>query len=248
MLKKRTKEIQTQFASYCRHKSDELPDGVNELRINKYRSLCDNIIDDTLSQTYPIAKFLLDENQWNTIMDSFIKSHPFSNPQLWKMPKELILFLEDPKQSELLFKPYLIDLLIFEWKEVEIHTMKDVKITFDASKELIDQLLVFNPYLEILHLNYAVHDIKKETGTVEKKATKLIVYRDNNDNVQYKEINLLTAHLISSLQEQNVSLKKMIESDDSIQENQMGQVIEQSVNLLKHLKDEGIILGVKKPQ
>ena len=64
-----------------------------------------------------------------------------------------------PRRQEIgLGKPFLDDLLYFEWMEIEVHTMPDRPFP-DYVKEgnVLEDRLAFNPEYEIIRMDYPVH-------------------------------------------------------------------------------------------
>jgi len=57
--------------------------------------------------------------------------------------------------------PHFIDLLILEWAEIEVFMMPNHKVEFSLLVNWKENVLVLNPYLQIFHLEYPVHLLKK---------------------------------------------------------------------------------------
>ena len=171
MLSKETIDIQNQLATYCRDGKLVPIEGAKEDRLHNYRRLVFNVICDTLETAYPITNQVLEEGEWDELMFDFFNEHPCQDPQVWRMPKELIGFTESKKYADKWDKPYLIELLWFEWLEVDVHGLDDVELDEKASiKDVWTDELVLNPYIEFVELDYPVHKMKA-ADLVENKVT-----------------------------------------------------------------------------
>jgi uncharacterized protein len=152
-----TAEAQRRLARYCR--LGDLPPQCNEpgteRRCNVYRDLVVNALRDPLDRAYPIAQSVLGP-AWEDLIHRFIREYPCSSPQLWRMPYELYLFA---REDEALTReyPWLPDLLLFEWIEIEVHMMADgsrAECTSEGSLE--GSRLFLNPDHRFIGLTYPV--------------------------------------------------------------------------------------------
>lgn len=81
-LKAETKELQSKLANYC--KTGEMVElkGAKQDRLHHYRRLTYNILKESISTAYPIAKKTLTEDEWKEIIDSYYKEHNMQSPQI----------------------------------------------------------------------------------------------------------------------------------------------------------------------
>ena len=122
-----------------------------------YSGLVHNIFSETLSKTYPITKAWLqrdDENLWEQLVLDFIREGHPPSPQLWRMPEELIRYV---RQGRYKSRPVLLDLLSFEWVEIEVFMAEDQPIVVPAPPSVQPgKWLVLNPVHRIITLEYPV--------------------------------------------------------------------------------------------
>jgi len=155
---KPTEKYQRDLANFCRT-GDYIPiPGVKEKNVYKYRELIYNVVNDSLQAAYPLTNDLLKKQEWEELVHNFFRSHRCRSPQIWQMPKELYEFVKESEDHLQKKYPYIIDLLLFEWMEIEVYMMNDIEpgryTTLGNFK--IDEL-VLNPEIRILSLQYPVH-------------------------------------------------------------------------------------------
>ena len=153
-----TRRNQSALASYCRTGKKKAIPGVNKDNISQYRRLVFDIIDDMLQSAYPLTHDLLSHKEWNQLAKEFLSNHSCSSPQVWYMPKELHEYLAALPNHPLLTQyPYLLELLWFEWLEVELYMMADKTTSYRSSGNVDTDLLVLNPESHFEHFTYPVH-------------------------------------------------------------------------------------------
>jgi len=107
----REQEIQRRFTRIIRN--EERPHATSP-RLQVYRELVRFRFEEVLSNTFPIFKKQIDPEQWNDLVEGFVREGAAS-PYIWQMPGEFRKYAA--KQVE---EPWAKDLLWFEWIEVEI--------------------------------------------------------------------------------------------------------------------------------
>lgn len=212
MYKESTHQHQTSLATYCRTGCYENIPGVNEKHVKQYRRLVYNVIDDTLSTAYPLSKKLLLEEEWNTLVQDFFSSVNCSSPQIWTMPRELVEFLEDSDYVLVQKYPFLVELLHFEWLEIEVYMMEDAPVVpYKVEGDFQVETLYLNPELRILALSYPVHTkVAKEIDEADKGQYFVTVHRHPmNGKAIFTEVNYAHLLLIDSLMQQPSKLEDL---------------------------------------
>lgn len=213
MLNNKTKIIQHQLADYCKSKTDVQIPGTKQNRLHHYKRLIYNIIDDAIESAYPIARSILSDEQWKKMIDAFVAEHNCKHPQLFRMPEEIIEFAIEKNYANSFKIPHLIDVLQFEWAEVEIHSMKDEEIPkINPVNDLLNSTLQFSPYCQLLALEYPVHQLKKIDVVTAKGEYFMLVYREESGTVQYLELTALTHYLLAQLSSGEITLKSTLDS------------------------------------
>lgn len=207
-MKPETKILQSQLAGYCRvPQYYESIEGTKPDRLHNYRRLVFNIVEDTLQNAYPITQTLLTEEEWMTLVNDFFGQHDCQSPQLWKMPFELVEFVENTAYHEKLGKPYLLELLYFEWLELEIYMGEnkphDRYVTLG---DMLKDVPVINPDHKLLQLTYPVH-IKNPADLEAAKGNYFVlIYRHKTEyTVNFIELSPFLAVVFSTVNENKIS-------------------------------------------
>ncbi len=149
---------QSILASYCRTGNYQALAEVNEKHVHHYRRLIYNIINDSLSSSYPLAKNLLMKDEWNKLVNDFFANHACESPQVWNMPGELIGFVGDTNHSLMNKYPFLQELLQFEWLEVEVYMMEDEVVpAYSLSGNYQKENILLNPEIRLAGFTFPVH-------------------------------------------------------------------------------------------
>lgn len=156
-LNEQTKQMQQSLAAYCRTGIDEPVEGVTPERVPEYRRLVFNVVRTALTSTYPLTENLLTTKEWAKLIQQFFEQHDCQHPQVWRMPKELIGFVEHHKEELQSKHPHILDLLSLEWLEVELYMMPDKPQPKEKSNDFWDEPWVWNPEHELRQFEFPVH-------------------------------------------------------------------------------------------
>lgn len=152
-----TTGYQQALASYCRTGEYTPIKGVRSSSVHHYRRLVYNVVDDSLQSAYPLTHNLLEEEEWDNLVQRFFSEHPCQSPQVWYMPKELYEYMMAVQHPLLGKYPFLQELLWFEWLEVELFMMEDRSAEYRARGNLRLDKLVLNPEHHLAHFQFPVH-------------------------------------------------------------------------------------------
>lgn len=247
MLNQDTKYIQKNVAEYCLGGNlTDIP-AVRPKRLAQYKRLINSIMTDALESSYPITRNQLTDENWELMVHEFITEHKCQNPQLFLMPGELIEFAIQKNYMEKFEVYYLIDLLKFEWVEVEIHSAEDVEFeNYKIQEDIFNNPIYFTPYTQILHLNYPVHALKEVDIAQLEGDYFYMIYRQPSGTVQYIQLTALTTQIAFTLMESDYSFKElMYEMLKNEKQEIKEQVFSQAGSFIEKLRDLGIILGVR---
>ena len=249
LLKKQLYE----FAAHLRDPENEpVPSDVEERRMGIYRDLFFNNIQGFLANTFPVLKSLYDEDSWIKLVRSFYALHRCQSPYFLEISREFIDYLQSEHQMREMDPPFMFELAHYEWIELALSISQeepDLELV-DTNASLLDGHPVMSPLALLLTYAWPVHHIKPEFQP-EKAADQaicLIVYRDADDEVQFTEINLVTAKLLQQLE-----LNKDISGADVLKEiaAELGHadpepILNSGLDILEGLKQKGIILGTSR--
>lgn len=176
------------LAAFCRGQDVEVP-GARPERCDVYRSLIRNGIEDALRRAYPVLHSILRSrsgaplnpeaaNGWEALVDDFLLSAELPSPHLWQMPRSLIDHAHRRELGTLLGLPYLADLLLFEWIEIEVHMMEDVPTEGLFCEQLTaTSRLTLTAESRLVGLGYPVFRGAPEQWAAEQGSYFVIVFR-----------------------------------------------------------------------
>jgi hypothetical protein len=247
-LYNKTKDFQSMLADYCRTGSLPVTLGVNADRVHHYRRMVYNIVDDSLRSAYPLTCNLLEEEEWDALIDEFFTKHPCQSPQVWYMPKELYYYILEVAHPLTEKYPFLGELLWFEWLEVEMYMQEDKNAAFTAEGGLEDGRLVLNPEHHVEHFYYPVHlknarQIKEEDFG----SHYLVLHRvPDTGKVEFMQLSPAFVRMIELLNEEPLSVAELLdkiatEFDVALSK----EIIESTVDFMQVALDKRLILGYK---
>jgi hypothetical protein len=213
LLNQNTSEAQSALANYCRTGVLEEIPGVDNTRVQHYRRLVFHIIYDSLSSAYPLTLNLLEQEEWDGLVNEFFSSHPCQSPQVWTMPKELYEYILDVKHPLLAKYPFLQELLWMEWLEIEIYMMEDLHVQYHEQNITGKGKLVINPEHRLIALNYPVH--LKHASQIQpddRGNYYLIMHREPaSGKVHFTDLSPFFTRMIEHIQEQPLEIDELIE-------------------------------------
>lgn len=152
-------EQQQLLAMYCRTgRLDPTLNG-DPNRLQNYRELVFGNIEESLSTAFPLTKQLLGATIWDALVNDYFQSTECLSPLIWKMPLQLIAYVEDC-HPELCVRYYqLSDLLKFEWLEIELFMMQDKADNWlvNSDVDFLHDTIFLNPEYRIAWYDYPVH-------------------------------------------------------------------------------------------
>lgn len=247
MLKDKTYQLQSAMAGYCRDgNAVELPVD-SKMRLGQYRRLVFNVIRGTLDQAYPVAAKHLGKEIWNQLIEDFFTNHPCHDPQVWKMPKELIDYVKVAQYDQRLEMPHLVDLLTMEWMEIDVHSMPDRKIPHHTQiEDILQEPLAFNPHYRLLQVTFPVHKIHQLDPKEFPGNYFILIFREEESGrVQFIHLQPFFAAVVDSLiQNPGAAASEIYEAFCSSAGRPRSQSeLAQIKGLLDHLVNKNFVLG-----
>lgn len=206
-----THEAQSKLAAFCRSGREQHLPGLTPGRVHHYRRLVFNVVKDALGSSYPLTVNLLTAKEWENLCHEFFERHDCRDPQVWKMPYELVEYLET-RDHELKDKyPHLMTLLLFEWKEVEYYMMPDRKQPAPGGGDIWNDPWTLNAEAEIMTLDYPVHlkNARFITRTDQGKYFCLIFRQCDTGKVKFMNLSPFFAWLLATMMAEPASLAEL---------------------------------------
>ena len=216
--------------------------------LKQYRRLFRNNIHNTLVQSFPIAFEVLSKEEWNQLVDDFFALGQVTDGRVWLMAEKFYEFAVENKYAESFDKPWLNNLLLFEWVEIEVHTMNDIpKEHLLHSGDSLNDVIEINPEYRLINLEYPVH-LYAASQTAQKKGSYfLLVYRDPESfKVKFSNLHPLAVVVFEKIRTERKSLQQIIDEMDSLQEIPIGDTQKLELqSFVKLMLDEKAFLGYK---
>jgi hypothetical protein len=138
---------------------------------------------------------------------------------------------------------WLAELARYEWAELAVDVMDVTPPAHNPQGDLMQGRVVLNPARVDVASEWPVHRIGPDWQPRQPEATFLVVFRDAQMNVQFTEINAVTAHVLALL-DQGLSGQQafaQLATDMNHPDPQALQGFGQQ--LLTSLREQGVLLG-----
>lgn len=247
------KDIQYQFTSHIRDpETCPAPADIEDRRMQIYRELFYNNVEDFLANTFPVLREITPDEQWHAMMRDYFKNHQARTPLFPKMSQEFLQYLDNERGQRSKDFPFTKELAHYEWLELAISIdTRDIDMQgIDAEGDLLQGIPVLSPLAWPFAYQYPVHKISPDflPEKPPEQASYLIIYRDRNDDVGFQELNPVSARLIEYLQSGKTSsgLLMLEEIAKEIQHPNPQTVIDGGLDILQKMRDKDILLGTQK--
>jgi len=226
--------------------SQALPPDVEERRMKVYRELIYNNIEDFLASTFPVLKEILGEKAWHKLVREYLIEHRAATPLFMQMPKEFLVYLQQEREQTENDYPFVLELAHYEWTELEL-AVSDEKISMqgiDPNGDLLTGRVAISPFCRILGYQYPVHRIGVSYLPGEPEPSFLIIFRDRTDNVEFIELNQVTASLLNRIKNGTQTTREILLSIAAeLNHPDPDKIVEFGIALLEDLHKRGVILG-----
>ena len=163
----------------------------------------------------------------------------------------LILFYLEHERDQPEDYPFLLELAHYEWVELALDLATDTLAFAETitEDELLRCLPVISPLAWVLQYQYPVHLIGPECipDKAPEAPTHIIVYRDRANQVQFMEINEVTAKLLQLIQQNKVSSSKqaLLTIAKELGSPDPNALVTSGLAILQSLQKADIIIGIR---
>jgi hypothetical protein len=241
---------QRQFLNYLRQpQADRLPAGFSLERLAVYVDLLYNKFDESLTACFPVMHSLLSKADWRALLLEFIAEHRCLTPYYRQIPDEFVQYLKQERQH-LDDWPFLAELAHFEWIELQLSIAETEPVTRKSLSdvELLNNVPVFAPVIQLLHYHWPVQDIGPSFLPSEppETATHILGFRDSEDQVQFVALTPATAKLILLLNN-GLTGQQALEAmrGDDLTDAQFLELTRFGQRILSDLHSQGAIIGIR---
>ncbi len=238
-------------------------------RLALYQELLFNTVEDTMSSFYPHCRRFIGDD-WDALVERYRRDHPSVSYLLYKVAQHFPAFLS--RQSDLLNRfPFLPDLALYQWLDIEVYNAPDVVLPGAFFSELVWTEDLFergrpywNPVHRLVEFSYSVPDIIRAINEydqthdedlpipegvipVEKQPTRMFIYRDPESlDVRFFQLNELTSALIQTSQTTHSYIdlfETLSKSLPALAQVPLETVVMEGAKLLQHCHQQGMLLG-----
>ena len=245
--------LQYRFAAHLRHpQKNKAPAGIEDRRLQIYRELFYNNIEDVLANAFPVLRKLTADAPWHRRVRDFYARHQCREPQFYKIAEEFLRYLEQERGEHADDPPFLRELCHYEWVELEL-SVSDLELTPELANpngDLLEGRPFVSPLAWTLAYDWPVQKISPDFQPKEKPAqpTYLIVNRDRHDDVKFMEVNAVTARLLELLQKDRRSSgrKLLLRIARELKHAQPEAVVQAGAEIFRNLRARDIVLGTRR--
>jgi len=221
--------------------------GVPPERMAVYEEIVFNNLFESVSACFPVARKVIGKRKWLKLNQAFMRDYSANSPLFRKIPEQFLQFLNnvDP-QLQAMLPPYLNSLCHYEWIELFVASSPDTAkpIDVEPNGDLGNSRPVFNPTMQLLNYDYAVHKISLRHKPKLPQSTQLLVYLNAADQVKFIELNAVTYRLISLLQNApQTGTHALTLLAKELQHPQPESIIEFGLSILEDLRRQDVIIG-----
>lgn len=240
---------QYDFAAHIRNpKAHPRPQGAPAKRMKVYNALLYNNLEGFLLACFPVLRKVLGKRGWGRLVRNFFAEYRCRTPIFRQIPEEFVRYLKEARGLRDGDPVFLSDLAHYEWIELAL-SVSPLEIDWSGIEREGDMLAgrpVLNPVLALLQYDYAVHRIgPKFKPTLEQsQETHILVFRTDEDQMRFIELNPVSARLVSLLQHQVKSGKEaLLLIADELEHPDVQAVVNAGLDILENLRAEHAVLG-----
>ena len=243
--------LQYQFAAHLRDPAtNPPPPGIEKRRIDLYCELAFTNVRNFISDNFPVLHTLYDEESWTALARDFFSSHRSRTPLFSRLATEFLDYLANERQSPQ-DPPFLLELAHYEWMEsaLRLEDREAPPVEVDADGDLLQGTPVLSPLAWPLAYRFPVHRISPELRPVDvpPDSTYLVIYRNEQDDVGFMELNSVSARLMQLLGEQPMKTGEALLGQIAKELNHPNPdvVVQGGHDILKQWRDRKIVLGTR---
>lgn len=200
------RSFQAAFAARIRDpRARPRPAGVPARRMRVYEQLLFLNIEGFLLACFPIARRMLGERAWRTLVRRFFVEQRCASPLFRDIPAQFLAWLEPRATALQPHRPWLYEFMHYEWLELAVSTDEAAEADgVDAQGDLLTQRPVLNPTARIARYRYPVHSMtpvrnSRRRYRPDAAGHAYLVYRDRADTVRFIRLNPVTVRLLELL-------------------------------------------------
>lgn len=225
------------------------PPDIEDRRLRIYRELFYSNIENLLSGSFPVIRRILADAAWDAVVRDFYREHRCETPLFPEIAREFIGYLELRQARRDDDPPWLLELAHYEWVELALDISEDDPDapSVDIDGDLLAAAPVLSPLAWPLAYCWPVHRLAPEflPPLPPEQPTFLLVSRDAQQSVRFREISALTFRLLQRIGEHpadsgHAHLLALAGESATVDTTAF---IEQGRGMLDALRTDGIVIG-----
>ncbi len=240
------------FAAHIRDpENNPAPSGVEDRRMAIYRELFFNNLHNLLGSTFPVIKKLHKRDKFRSLIRAFMIQHQAQTPYFLEIPREFLAFLQDEYELQDDDFPFLIELAHYEWVELALSVSEETNDGRNADPEgdLLEGIPLSSVLVWSFTYQYPVHRISADYLPTEpgEAPTFLAVCRKANDDMDFMELNPVTARLLEMIEanEQTSGRELLLRLADEINYPDGDTLVQHGAQAMQQMRQAEILLGTK---
>lgn len=248
-------ELRAQQFAFAAHLRDPqtapAPPGIEERRLKVYRELFYNSVEGLLAGNFPVARRVLGESGWHQRVRAFYRDFRARTPLFPELGREWLRYLERRREQGADDPDWLLELCHYEWVEAALMLSEDEPdlAGVDPDGDLLEGHPVASPLAWALAYRYPVHRIREDfqPDAPGELPTTLLVLRDAQGTVQFKEIGLVAYLLLEAIANQpEATGAELLRGLAAQRQADVESFLRKGAELLRQLRERGVLLGVRK--
>ncbi|WP_299513064.1 putative DNA-binding domain-containing protein [uncultured Limnohabitans sp.] len=220
------------------------PAGVPARRMTVYNELLFNNVCGFVDSCFPVCRQLLGETRWRRLCRTFYRDWPSHTPWFREIPREFVRYLSEHHIAQPL-PVWLADLARYEWAELAVDVMDAQPPAHDPQGNMMQASVLINPARVDVVSPWPVHRIGPDWQPRKSEPTILVVFRDAQLDVQFTEINAVTAHVLSLLDQGLSGQQAFAQLAADMNHPDPQALMGFGQQLLISLREQGVLLGTR---
>lgn len=240
------------FAAHIRDpEHNPAPGGVEDRRMAIYRELFFNNLHNLIGSTFPVIKKLHEREKFRALIRDFMVRHQAQTPYFLEIPQEFLAFLQNEYELQDDDFPFLIELAHYEWVELALSVSEETNDAqnVDPDGDLLEGIPVRSVLAWTFAYQFPVHRISSDFQPTEpgNTPTFLAVCRKANDDMDFMELNPVTARLLEMIEsnDQDTGRELLLKLAEEINYPNAETLVEHGAEAMLQMREAEIILGTK---
>ncbi len=240
------------FAAHIRDpEHNPPPEGVEDRRLAIYRELFFNNLHNLIGTTFPVIRKLLSRDRFRSLIRAFMVRHQAQTPYFLEIPREFLAFLENEYELKDDDFPFLVELAHYEWAELALSVSEEVNDEqgIDPDGDLLEGVPVRSKLAWTFAYQYPVHRISPDHLPTEpgETPTFLAICRKANDDMDFMELNPVTARLLEMIEanERDSGRELLSKLAEEISYPDVEALVTHGGEAMREMRDAEILIGTR---